>query len=382
VEYDISGCPDAKLLETLKKDWAWMVDDFGIRKDPAYAHEDGKPVVFIWGMGVPDRGITPETANAVVDFFKNDPRYGGNYVIGGVAWPWRKMDASWQDHFHHYDGILPWMSTSYARDVADFKNMGVDYYPHVWPGFSWANLKHLPTDSKEQFTPRAGGRFFEGLFSQAVQAGADRLFVGMFDEYDEGTAIIPMSDDPPPTPQRPGTTVKFFRTAGDEEHAIAASKPMVDFTFDGTAPAQGVSPENFFMKWEGQIVPPADSDYRLKVEGPAGDSCSIWIEGKQLLPTRKLDGTEEPAVTVTMRAGQLVTYRLDYTHATAPGAMRLLWESSPGLSSQEVPASAFVDAWGRFLNNEGNPPDFYLKLTAEAKAMLIGQHDPADSLIK
>ncbi len=28
----------------------WLVDEFGIRKDPSYAHENGKPVVFVWDM--------------------------------------------------------------------------------------------------------------------------------------------------------------------------------------------------------------------------------------------------------------------------------------------------------------------------------------------
>lgn len=33
IEYDISGYPDAKLLETLKTDWKWFVDTFGVLQD-------------------------------------------------------------------------------------------------------------------------------------------------------------------------------------------------------------------------------------------------------------------------------------------------------------------------------------------------------------
>ena len=389
VEYDVSGCSDAKLLDTLKTDWAWMVDDFGIRTDPSYAHEGGKPVVFIWGMGVSDRGISPATANAVIDFFKNDPKYGGNYVIGGISSQWRKMDSTWQEHFHHYDGILGWMSKTYVDDVKDFKAMGVDYYPHAWPGFSWANLKHLPTGATEQFTPRQGGRYFENLFSQAAQAGVDRLFVGMFDEYDESTAIIPMSDDPPPTPSRPGTVVKFFPMPGVEEHAVTVSKSQVEVAFDGTAPAKGIAPENFSMKWEGQIIVPTDGEYKLKVEGPEGDSWSLWINEKRLITVKSpapgagagASSSRDQVATVSLTASTPAIYRLDYTHTSTPGTMRLLW-SGPSPDFQEIPPSAFVDAWGRFLTNEGNPPDFWLKLTTEAKAMIAGRRSATELSIK
>ena len=376
VEYDVSGAADDKVLAILKKDWAWMIDNFGIRKDPAYAHEGGKLVVFIWGLPFPDRHFSSGTANAVVDFFKNDPIYGGNYVIGGIPSDWRNEDAGWQDHFKKYDGILTWMPHSFSRDAADFKAMGVDYYPHVHPGFSWANLKHLPTGSTEQSTPRDGGRTYERMFARAAESGADRLFVGMFDEYDEGTAIAPMSDDPPPTPSRPGTVVKFFADPKLQEHPETSRRSRVAFTFDGSAPARGIPPQNFLMRWEGQIVPPSDGDYTLKVEGPATDSWSLWINEKQVA-TKTAGAPATDAVHVAMTANQKVIYRLDYTHASDPGNLKLVWQD-PAIPEAEIPESAFVDAWGRFLTNEGSPPDLYLKLTSEAKDMITGHREPTD----
>ncbi len=382
VEYDVSGCPDDKLLEMLKKDWTWMVDEFGLKKDPSYAHERGKPVVFIWGMPFADRKISLATANAVMDFFKNDPVYGGNYVIGGIPGQWRKMDAGWQEHFRRYDGVLEWMSKDYSNDVADWKKAGIDYYPHVWPGFSWANLKHLPTGATEQFTPRAHGQYYENLISRAAQAGADRLFVGMFDEYDESTAIIPMSDDPPPTPREPGTSVKFFPVPGLNEHPETAHKEQVALTFDGTtAPAKGTPPNNFSMRWEGQLIVPAEGDYTFDIEGAAGDAAALWIDGKQVLKIARLGEGNSPGKALTLKAGQPVVYRLEYNHGTATGALRLTWQRAGG-AREEVPAAVYVDAWGRFLTNEGDPPDLYLKLTSEAKDMITGKRAATDLSVK
>lgn len=193
IEYDVSGLKNETALEVLERDWSWLVDTLKIHDDPYYAREDGKPVVFIWGLPVSNRGFRPEIANEIVDFFKNNPKYGGNYVIGGIPGAWRKLSPEWHAHIAHYDSVLTWQGRRHDENVEAFEKIGVKYYPHVWPGFSWAHLKGAP----EQYTSRDGGRFYWDLITSAVKAGGDRLFVGMFDEYDESTAIIPMTDDPP-----------------------------------------------------------------------------------------------------------------------------------------------------------------------------------------
>lgn len=46
IEYDVSGAPDDKLLDYIQRDWKWMIDEFGLKKDPSYAREgDRKSVV-------------------------------------------------------------------------------------------------------------------------------------------------------------------------------------------------------------------------------------------------------------------------------------------------------------------------------------------------
>jgi hypothetical protein len=74
----------------------------------------------------------------------------------------------------------------------------VDYFPVIFPGFSWQNLeKSRGREAKFEAIPRLGGKF---LWSQAIaarQAGARSLYVAMFDEMDEGTAIFKTSTNPP-----------------------------------------------------------------------------------------------------------------------------------------------------------------------------------------
>ena len=373
VEYDVSGYPDARLLETLKTDWKWFVDNFGVLKDPNYAREGGKPVVFLWGMTHPDRKITPSTANAVVDFFKNDPRYGGNYVIGGIAAFWRNLSPAWQEHLLKYDCVSPWMSQSYAEDIADFKKLGLTYLPHVKPGFSWANLMHQPSDEPNTWTPREGGAFYWSLLSKAAQAGIDRLFVGMFDEYDEGTAIMPMTDDPPPTPSRPGVAAIFHSAAKLRGHGITAQLPNAQLTLGDNPPAKNIPPHDFSVRMVGTIVFPAPGNYTFSLEGVAGDDATLSVGGKKFVDAKRLSGEATASrETIAATAGQILPFRIDYRHGAGAGTLSLFWESST-MTRRPVPAEQFRDAWGRFLTNEGQPSDWWLTLTNMGKEMILGK---------
>ena len=211
VEYDVSGMRAATACETLKRDWSRLTDVLRVTDDPYYARENGKPVVFVWGLPFPDRKFTPEAADQIVDFFKNDPApHGGNYVIGSLPNVWQGLSPEWLAHARKYDGMQVWQTHDYAVDQQACNECKQDYYPHVWPGFSWAHL--TKKQDPAAFTDRAGGTYYRSRISQAFAAGCDRLFVGMFDEYDEGTAILPMTDDPP----LPGAPAGRFLTNGED----------------------------------------------------------------------------------------------------------------------------------------------------------------------
>jgi len=369
IEYDVSGGRDATIVDMMQKDWKYLVDTVGILKDPNYAHENGKPVVFIWGLPVPDRHFTSGTSNAVVDFFKNDPKYGGNYVIGGIISSWRTMDAGWQEHFKKYDAIQPWMSRTYADDAADFAKMGVTYVAHANPGFSWSNMHHYPVGSTQAFKPREGGQLYWDSLCALSQAKVDRLCVGMFDEFDESTAIMPMSDDPPATPSRPGTCLQYHPALGKTFKTVT---PTVSLDFSARFPFKNVSGSNCGLSWGGVITPPKAGDYTFYIQGAAGDFAALSLNDKPVIGMKNFGAAPSAGAKITVAAGEKVIYQLSYYHHRNPGTARLLWEG-PGIPLQPVPAWALTDAWGRFLTNEGHPSDWWLKLTRYGKEMMNGK---------
>jgi len=227
VMYDLSGLrPEGEDCSAVIEDWKNLVDDLQVTsrgEDQTYLFHNGKPLVVIWGVGFPDRpyDIRKIGVNRLINFLKNDPVYGGCSVMLGVPTYFRELnkDCLPDPYLHELirsaDIILPWMvgrfrsnsNEDIARyrehvreDIAWCKRNGVDYVPLVYPGFSWANLtRNSPRHKPAEFEaiPRKGGAFYWDLIHASISAGAEMLYVAMFDEIDEGTAIFKVMDRPP-----------------------------------------------------------------------------------------------------------------------------------------------------------------------------------------
>lgn len=219
VMYDLSGSSDND-VSTVINDWKNLVDSLKITSGgdkQTYLYHNGKPLVVIWGVGFNDnRRYTLAGVEKMVDFLKNDPEYGGCSVMLGVPTYWREFgnDAIKDTHLHDLikkvDIIHPWTIGRYADETkyntyqevqkGDFawcKENKVDYAPTVFPGFSWHNLN---LTAKFDQIPRMRGDFYWMQLSNALKNGAQMIYVAMFDEVDEGTAIMKVSKNPPVGP--------------------------------------------------------------------------------------------------------------------------------------------------------------------------------------
>lgn len=211
IAYDIGGMPNAKIFEVLTREWKKLVDE-GVTADERYLHEGGKPVVQVWGFYYQNRGndMTAGLANQLIDFFKVPGPYSA-YMVGGGDWDWRRNpDPEWQAFYRRFDAYAPWnvgntsrdsagvvhASTGYwAEDKQACEKNGVFWLPVIYSGFSWDNLQKKPPGTS--LIPRRGGKFLWEQFHTLSQLGVDSVCVAMFDEMDEGTAILKITNSPP-----------------------------------------------------------------------------------------------------------------------------------------------------------------------------------------
>jgi len=214
ISYDIAGTPGDKIYATITRDWQRLVDS-GVAGSPRYLHNHGRPVVAIWGFyyNSDTNKMTPEIAGRLIDYFKAPGKYGA-FMVGGGSWDWRRAsDPGWQAVYKRFDAYIPWNTgnftqtpdgnyhavTDYWYDdrVAALTN-GVMWIPEIYPGFSWSNIAKVRHWTDLQVTySRNGGNFYWEQWAKLTKLAAQTVYIGMFDEVDEGTAIYKVTSNPP-----------------------------------------------------------------------------------------------------------------------------------------------------------------------------------------
>jgi hypothetical protein len=226
--YDLSGLREGEIHSKLIEDFKGLVraDDF--RKDRTYLKHQGKPLIALWGVGFNDgRRYTLAECRELVKFLKEDGEFGGNAVMLGVPYYWRELkndavkDPALLDAVAEADVISPWavgrLATPQdarnreqgviAPDVKWAAERGKFYLPVIFPGYSFHNSSN--GRMKLDQIPRRGGEFFWAQGVAAKRAGAKAVYVAMFDEMDEGTAIFKTA-----TTEVPAGETKFVTEPG------------------------------------------------------------------------------------------------------------------------------------------------------------------------
>jgi hypothetical protein len=210
VMYDLSGLPAGGTARVIE-DWRMLRAQMKMGDDAAYLRHHGKPLVAVWGVGFDDdRKYTLAECRTLIDFLKAD----GCSIMLGIPTGWRELhrDAAPDPALHEVlklaDVLSPWTPGRYRNpkeatrhgekvwktDMAWCSEHSLDYLPVVYPGFSWHNLK---SDSPIGSIPRLKGELLWSQFAAAKTAGANMIYVAMFDEVDEGTAIFKCTNDVP-----------------------------------------------------------------------------------------------------------------------------------------------------------------------------------------
>jgi hypothetical protein len=183
-------------------------------EDGAWLRPHHRPLVALWGVGLNDRAPGLAEWERLIRFFKEQ----GCAVMLGVPDGWRELnrDAIGDVRLHALiamaDVVSPWavgrfgtpedaagrVATRLVPDLEWCGERGLGYLPVVFPGFSWQNLeKSRGREAKLDAIPRLGGRFLWSQLVAAKRAGARSVYVAMFDELDEATAIFKLTQDPP-----------------------------------------------------------------------------------------------------------------------------------------------------------------------------------------
>ena len=203
--YDITGLdPSTSILEDIMNDWKHLVDGLKVTESPRYLRSNNLPVLGVYFGKASETPLTAKETSTLIDWLQNNPeeRYRATVIGAGLGKDWRTMSSpDWRAVYQKLDVISPWTVGIYgdeaaydqhykkfqASDVEFCHNNKQEYLPVVYPGFS---AKQIMDGKPMNEIPRNGGEFLWRQLFQSARSEAGMVYVAMFDEYDEGTAIM------------------------------------------------------------------------------------------------------------------------------------------------------------------------------------------------
>ena len=234
IMYDISSWTNFQT--EIKADWTNYMK--ALTTSTAYAVQNSKPVVCIWGVGFSDRPGNVTSWKDVLQWFKDQ----GCYVIVGAPVNF-STDFGNQPAYNTANMIMPWrvgnttsagpMQSQDNSDIAYCTYLGIDYQADMYAGFAFNNSN---TSKPKNEIPRAHGDFLWSQFAAAKNAGIKSVYVSMFDEVNEATAIFKCAEDANMSPAG-----KYFLTL-DADGTHVSSDFYLRLTRDGMKMINGTIP--------------------------------------------------------------------------------------------------------------------------------------------
>jgi len=209
--WDTTGVPPDNVASIITNQWKKMVDS-GITADPRYLHHEGKPVLLIWGF-FPDREESnPEYFNPIIDFLQTSGKYQAAVVGGGEPFFRTTGNDAFKAMLMRMTAWMPWQvgravvdfktgftsanTKHWQEDVAMCASNHVIYIPVLYAGTHIAGGPPVPPQLP--VVPRRNGNM---LWEQFVAASkipsVNSVFIAMFDEVNEGTQIMKVSNTVP-----------------------------------------------------------------------------------------------------------------------------------------------------------------------------------------
>ncbi len=239
IMYDISSW--TTFQADIKTDWTNTIKGtLALTSSSAYAMQNGKPVVCIWGIGVSGRPGDVTTWTDVITWFQSQ----GCYVIVGTEKSWRTNSTNFPAVIAA-DMVQPWSVGTFGSTDAEVDaysdvmyndkvvcdSNGKDYQPVVWPGFAWSNWN----GGAKNAIARRHGDFMWRQFAQVRNRAISNVYIAMFDEYDEGTAISKAAENSSMIP-----TNQYFLTL-DADGTACSSDFYLRLTGDGAKMVKGTT---------------------------------------------------------------------------------------------------------------------------------------------
>jgi len=115
----------------------------------------------------------------------------------------------------------------------------------------------------------------------------------------------------------------------------------VDFDWQGGAPAPGIEPNTYSVRWEAQVRPQFSEAYTFQTT--SNDGVRLWVDGRLIVDNWTNHAATVDAGSIPLEAGRRYDLCLEYYQHLGDAVMKLQW-SSPSLPREVVPTARLYPA--------------------------------------
>jgi outer membrane protein OmpA-like peptidoglycan-associated protein len=121
-----------------------------------------------------------------------------------------------------------------------------------------------------------------------------------------------------------GLVGEYYNGRNFQEKIMTRTDPTLNFYWDFKAPANGIAPEDFSVRWTGKIIAPETGDYQIGFV--VDDGVRMWINDEKVIDAWDMHDKIFFSNTVRLKEGQSYNIKIEYFNGTREGMIDFKWQ--------------------------------------------------------
>ncbi|MBC7775914.1 MAG: OmpA family protein [Phycisphaerae bacterium] len=121
-----------------------------------------------------------------------------------------------------------------------------------------------------------------------------------------------------------GLLAEYFNGKNFDQKVLTRTDAQINFVWDNVAPAPGLDPHVFSVRWTGKIKSPETGTYLFRAH--VDDGIRVMVDGKKVINAWGMHDSERFVGEIYLKAGQQYSLQVEYFNALFEGEIQLFWQ--------------------------------------------------------
>lgn len=121
-----------------------------------------------------------------------------------------------------------------------------------------------------------------------------------------------------------GLLGEYYNGKNFDQKVLTRTDARINFVWDNVAPAPGLDPNVFSVRWTGRITAPETGTYLFRAH--VDDGIRVMVDGRMIINAWGMHDSELFTGEIALKAGQQYPLQVEYFNALYEGEVQLFWQ--------------------------------------------------------